>query len=226
MPYKPELHQADDVLRYYESFGEASYSVYAGHKIDETVRRFSYDGDDKIRGGQELAEALQSVASNPDNTNTYLLVIYKRIGKKNVPENSITFQLNNSKIQPFPMMAGAVHQSADLSSLRAELAAIRMQLAAKEEDDEEEEEEIGGIGAMLNNPEIQKQLLMGLMSMFNGPKINAVAGMDQPEAEKITAAIEVLQKHDASLGDDLTILAEMAENNPTQFKFLLSMLRK
>lgn len=227
MPYKPELHQAEDVLRYYESFGEASYSVYAGHKIDETVRRFSFDGDDKIKGGQELAEALQSVASNPDNTNTYLLVIYKRVGKKNIPENSITFQLNNNKIQPFPMMAGTGHNSQELAALRAELSALRMQLAAKEEDEEEEEEEEPtGLGAILHNPEIQKQLVMGFMSLLNGPKVNAVAGIDQPEAEKITAAIEVLQRHDPQLGDDLVILAQMAENNPTQFKFLLSMLRK
>lgn len=228
MPHKPELHQAEDVLRYYESFAEAPYSIYAGHKIDETVRRYSFDGDDKIKGAQELAEALQSVASNPDNTNTYLIVIYKKVGKKNVPENSITFQLNNNKILPFHAMAGPSHSSGEISALRAELAALRMQLAAQEEDDEEDDEpeEVGGIGAMFNNPEIQKSILMGLMSMFNQPKVNAVAGVDQPEAEKITAALEILQKHDNRLGDDLTILADMAENNPAQFKFLLSMLRK
>ncbi len=68
---------------------------------------------------------------------------------------------------------------------------------------------------------------MGLMSLLNpAGKVNAVAGIDQPEAEKITRAIETLQKHDERLGDDLLILADMAENSPGQFKMLLSILRK
>ena len=231
-PYRPELHNIDAVLRYYENSEAAAFSVYAGHKIDETVRRYSYDGEDKIKGGQELSEALQSVASNPNNTNTYLLVINKRVKNKLVPENTITFQLNDSRIMPYPAMAGPGNNSGEIAALRAELAALRMQLAAQAEDpdedeDEDEDEDQNMLGSLLKNPEIQKQMIMGLMSLFGTPgKVNAVAGIDQPEAEKITRAIETLQKHDERLGDDLLILAEMAENSPAQFKMLLSMLRK
>lgn len=229
-PYRPELHNIDAVLRYYENSDAAAFSVYAGHKIDETVRRYSYDGEDKIKGGQELSEALQSVASNPNNTNTYLLVINKRVKNKLVPENTITFQLNDSRIMPYQAMSGPGNNSGEIAALRAELAALRMQLAAQnedpDEDEDEDEDENNIVGNLLKNPEIQKNLVMGLMSLFNAPKVQAMAGIDQPEAEKITRAIEILQKHDEQLGNDLLILAEMAENSPGQFKMLLGMLRK
>ena len=229
-PYRPELHNIDAVLRYYENSEAAAFSVYAGHKIDETVRRYSYDGEDKIKGGQELSEALQSVASNPNNTNTYLLVINKRVKNKLVPENTITFQLNDNRILPYPAMSGPGNNSGEFAALRAELSALRMQLAANSEDpdeDEDEDEDEGMLNSLMKNPEIQKNMIMGLMSLLNpAGKVNTVAGIDQPEAEKITKAIETLQKHDEQLGDDLLILAEMAENSPGQFKMLLSMLRK
>lgn len=229
-PYRPELHNIDAVLRYYENSDAAAFSVYAGHKIDETVRRYSYDGEDKIKGGQELSEALQSVASNPNNTNTYLLVINKRVKNKLVPENTITFQLNDNRILSYPAMSGPGNNSGEIAALRAELSALRMQLAAQAEnpdEDEDEDEDEGMLGSLMKNPEIQKTMIMGLMSLLNpAGKVNAVAGIDQPEAEKITRAIETLQKHDERLGDDLLILAEMAENSPGQFKMLLSMLRK
>lgn len=140
-PYRPELHNIDAVLRYYENSEAAAFSVYAGHKIDETVRRYSYDGEDKIKGGQELSEALQSVASNPNNTNTYLLVINKRVKNKLVPENTITFQLNDSRIMPYQAMAGPGNNSGEIAALRAELAALRMQLAAQAEDPDDDEDE-------------------------------------------------------------------------------------
>ena len=228
-PWKPELHKADDVLRYYENSDNVSFSVYAGHKIDETVRRYSYDGEDKMRGAQELAEALQSVASNPDNTNTYLLVLNKRVKNKLTPENTITFQLNNNRYLPVQAMAGT-NNSGEIAALRAELAALRMQLAANEEQEEDDQEEDDQdddnvLGSLMKNPEIQKQMIMGIMSLFGSPKVNAVAGIEAPEAEKITAAIERLQKHDEQLGDHLLILANMAEQNPTQFKTLLNFLK-
>ena len=44
--------------------------------------------------------------------------------------------------------------------------------------------------------------------------------------EKINLALGRLMAHTNDLGGDLTALADMADNNPAQFKMLLSMLRK
>jgi hypothetical protein len=236
MPYKPELHNAESVVSYYESFEAAPFSVYAGHKIDETLRRFSYDGDDKIKGSADLAEALASVTSNPDNTNTYLLVIYKKVGKKNVPENSITFQLNTTnKYLPMPgMMAGTGYSNnGELSALRAEIAALKMQMAADQEEEEEEEtEEDNFIGSMLKSPEMQKMLMSGLINLMAGSstKVTNLAGIENEnpddQAAKINEAVNRLYAKNSKLGDDLLLLAEIAENNPAQFNMLISMLRK
>ena len=141
MPYKPELHDAESVLSYYDQYDDAPYTIYAGHKIDETSRRFSYDQDDKIMGRQHLSDALASVMSNPDNTNTYLLVINQRKGKKNEVKNAITFQLNKSVYsQMLPQQMGYANNALmdELRSLKSEIAALKIQQDMAEYDDEED----------------------------------------------------------------------------------------
>jgi hypothetical protein len=54
----------------------------------------------------------------------------------------------------------------------------------------------------------------------------AIAGVEEPtEQEKINKAIEVLSKSDKDLGNHLLILAKMSIDNPTQFHWLLNMLK-
>lgn len=89
------------------------------------------------------------------------------------------------------------------------------------------------LGAVLNNPQIQAVLAGVLTNIvgntFNQPKPQAMAGVPQinvTEEQKIAQALEVLIKHNNQLGDDLLLLADMAENNTFQFNMLLKMLRK
>jgi hypothetical protein len=52
--------------------------------------------------------------------------------------------------------------------------------------------------------------------------------MDGAQADqdaKIDEAIETLKQFSPNLGDDLILLAQLALNDPQQFKFLLKMLR-
>ena len=35
--WKPELHNAEDILNYYDQYDDAGYSVYAGHKPDHLI---------------------------------------------------------------------------------------------------------------------------------------------------------------------------------------------
>lgn len=235
MPYKPELHDAESVLSYYDQYDDAPYTIYAGHKIDETSRRFSYDGDDKIMGRQHLADAMASVMSNPDNTNTYLLVINQKKGRKNEVKNAITFQLNKSVYaQMMPQQMGYANNQLldEIRSLKSEIAAMKMQqdMMENEEEEEEEPEEENMLAGFMKNPAIQSMIISQISSLFSPQqKVTHVAGvLDGVETEqdsKIDEAIERLKKHDETLGDDLLKLCEIAENDPMQWKMLLKMLR-
>jgi hypothetical protein len=224
--YKPELHNLESVISYYEQYDEAGYSVYAGHKPETAYCRFTYSGNDKNIGREKLLEALQSVVSNPDNTNTYLLQIITNKGKKNEPVNSITFQLNKPN-QYYPM-APQNMQIAGVNELIGKLNAIEQKLAlmeSEDEDEDEQSEENIGIGALFNNPQIQNMLMQGIMNMFTQkPQMSAVAGIPDNNDEKLKVAIEILQKNVPNLADKLLKLADMSVQEPTKFKMLLNLL--
>jgi hypothetical protein len=233
--WKPELHTADAVLSYYDQFDNAGYSVYAGHKQDAQSCRYTYTGEDKNIGREQLQDALSSILSNPDNTNTYCIVILGQKGKKIEAINSITFQLNKHQtLQPYqPQQISGYQSSAmlgELNSLKSQIAALQMKL--DEEDEEEEETEEGGLAGFFKNPQIQNMLLQTLSGLLmpTTTKVTNMAGvMDGAATDqdaKIDEAIEILKQFDANLGDDLLLLAEMALNDKQQFNFLLKMLRK
>ena len=232
--WKPELHTADAVLSYYDQFDNAGYSVYAGHKQDAQSCRYTYPGEDKNIGREQLQDALSSILSNPDNTNTYCIVILGQKGKKIEAINSITFQLNkHQSLQPYqPQQIASYQNSAllgELNSLKSQIAALQMKL---DEEEEEEETEEGGLAGFFKNPQMQNMALQFLSGLLMPPttKVTNMAGvMDGAATDqdaKIDDAIEVLKQFDANLGDDLLLLAEMALNDKQQFNFLLKMLRK
>jgi hypothetical protein len=234
--WKPELHTADAVLSYYDQFDNAGYSVYAGHKQDAQSCRYTYTGEDKNIGREQLQDALSSILSNPDNTNTYCIVILGQKGKKIEAINSITFQLNKHQtLQPYqPQQMGGYQSSAmlgELNSLKSQIAALQMKLDEEDEEEEEETEE-GGLAGFFKNPQIQNMLLQTLSGLLmpTTTKVTNMAGvMDGAATDqdaKIDEAIETLKQFDANLGDDLILLAQLALNDPAQFNFLIKMLRK
>lgn len=230
--WKPELHNADDILNYYDQYDEAGYSVYAGHKPDQAYCRFTYTGADKVLGREKLAEALASVLSNPDNTNVYLLQIFGQKGKKTEVLKSITFQLNKSQsVMPYQGIAGYnPGLMEEIRAMRSELAAIKMKQDIEDDDEEDEPEEENFLAGIMKNPQIQTMILSQLSSLFSPQqKVTHVAGIlndtDSDQDIKIDEAIERLKKHDDQLGDDLLRLCEIAENDPMQWKMLLKMLR-
>jgi hypothetical protein len=229
--WKPELHNADDILNYYDQYDEAGYSVYAGHKPDQSYCRFTYTGADKVLGREKLHEALASVLSNPDNTNVYLLQILGNKGKKTEVLNSITFQLNKAQsVMPYQQIGGYnPNLMNEISALRSEIAALKMQQEMDDDEDDEPEEE-NFLAGLMKQPQVQTMILSQLSSLFAPTqKVTHVAGIlneaENDQDEKIDEAIERLKKHDTQLGDDLLRLCEIAEQDPMQWKMLLKMLR-
>jgi len=237
--WKPELHNAEDILNYYDQYDEAGYSVYAGHKPDQAYCRFTYTGSDKVLGREKLQEALASVLSNPDNTNVYLLQILGHKGKKMEVLNSITFQLNKvQNIMPYQQMGMSnPNLMNEINALRSEIAALKMQQEMEEEEDEDEPEEENFIAGLMKSPQIQTMILSQISSLFAPTqKVTHVAGIQQTETmtneteidneERIYNAVERLKAVDPHLASDLELLCEMAETDKMQFNFLLKMLRK
>jgi len=237
--WKPELHNAEDILNYYDQYDEAGYSVYAGHKPDQAYCRFTYTGSDKVLGREKLQEALASVLSNPDNTNVYLLQILGNKGKKTEVLNSITFQLNKAQsIMPYQQMGGFnPNLMNEINALRSEIAALKMQQEIEEEDEDEEPEEENFLAGLMKSPQVQTMILSQLSSLFAPTqKVTHVAGIEKTETmaneteidneERIYDAVERLKLVDDQLASDLELLCEMAETDKMQFNFLLKMLRK
>jgi hypothetical protein len=237
--WKPELHNAEDILNYYDQYDEAGYSVYAGHKPDQAYCRFTYTGSDKVLGREKLQEALASVLSNPDNTNVYLLQILGNKGKKTEVLNSITFQLNKAQsIMPYQQMGGFnPNLMNEINALRSEIAALKMQQEIEEDEEDEEPEEENFLAGLMKSPQVQTMILSQLSSLFAPTqKVTHVAGIEKTETmaneteidneERIYDAVERLKLVDDQLASDLELLCEMAETDKMQFNFLLKMLRK
>jgi hypothetical protein len=237
--WKPELHNAEDILNYYDQYDEAGYSVYAGHKPDQSYCRFTYTGADKVLGREKLQEALASVLSNPDNTNVYLLQILGNKGKKTEVLNSITFQLNKAQsIMPYQQVGGyQPNMMNEINALRSEIAALKMQQEIDDQDDDDDEPEENFLSGLMKSPQIQTMILSQLSSLFApGQKVTHVAGIEKTETmaneteieneERIYNAVERLKLVDEHLASDLELLCEMAETDKFQFNFLLKMLRK
>jgi hypothetical protein len=143
-------------------------------------------------------------------------------------------------------------QTEILSGLSNRMSALEeAQIQEEEEYEEEEEDTLGKVGTILNHPAIQT--ILGILMPQVLPVLKAqpapqptVAGVqddltvideevgDTFDVEAvgeinynlIDEALERLSKHTPTLAKDLNALADMADNNPMQFKMLLGMLKK
>lgn len=229
--YKPEIHDLESLMRYFDDSGYYHFSVFAGFKEDEKFRRYSYDGEDPNLARELLENAGQAILSNPDNTNVYTLVLYKMKGKIRESKQAICFQLNRRDF--IPMVNNQNNYNPQLmhviSSLESKLAAIEMKLADDEEDEEiEDPEENNFLNGIMKNPQIQSLIMAGISNLFkpNGTKVTNLAGVIDENENKLEKALEILSQYDDQLENDLYLLAMLAEKDPMQFNFLIKMLRK
>jgi hypothetical protein len=113
------------------------------------------------------------------------------------------------------------------NAILSRLEAIEQKISNNDQE-EETQPEHQGLSGIVNNPEFQTMLVQYIGAIVDRiipikKQSVAINGFDD---NKLDQALLILKKHDPELENDLMILANMAENNPGQFKFLLSMLRK
>lgn len=180
---------------------------------------------------------------SPAANNTYHLKIYKE-----VPEGGITDKTPASRgagFRLFELPGGSFEymqnkwirknemlQIANNSNneLLTRLAAIEAKLQEPEEEEEEEEAPkaagiMGMINGMIERPEIQSAIFAWVTKLISPPaKVTALGSV--PSAGSLEDSLAILKAADPQLESDLALLAKMAQEQPGQFSFLLSMLRK
>jgi hypothetical protein len=111
------------------------------------------------------------------------------------------------------------------NELMTRISAIEERISEPEEEEEEDTSMAGIINQLIQKPEIQTAIMGYIGNLFTKQPM-AVAGVPNTEISSLEQSLQTLAAHTKDLEGDLKLLADMAEKNPTQFKFLLSMLRK
>lgn len=230
----------------YEKKGTNFFALYCGSDKLPVVNGLNGRWDDMSECVEELKEYFEDIT--PDHKKVYSIVWYEGPVKADakgkiseLPEGSVKFITSNpEQIQTYindiqerrQQYVGSVNNEV-LSKLTAQNEAI-LSLVAKineeDEDDTIDEKENQLIGA-LKNPDVLAYLaglVDRIMDRVLPPKqqISGIAGTENQTGSKLEQALIILSQHDDQLEDDLMILAQMAQDNPFQFKMLLKMLRK
>lgn len=246
--WRPELTTANQVISYYEENPFIHYKVFAGTDPISTALRYEYDGTEKSEGSEELRKACQSILSNPQNINTYLLQIIKsdkkikldqrKNGKTVEDAVNITFQLNFAQ-NMFPVVGNNTMGGMDQQNPNAALLDLMKQMAetqnlilskfaAIEENpiEEEEENSIGSIiSGLLKDDQIKGLLINSVMGLFGQKKQIQMSGIKNDEEDtRINQAIAILKEHDPEISTHLLKLAAIAQQNMELFIMLLNQL--
>ena len=247
MPIRPEIFDAEGVLNFYDLQGDefTGWRIYADTRPLPNLCRAEYAGSDKVRGREELAEAVAAIQNQVHNQNVYCLEVFtdevieaeqKRGRKKSrnqLPIKTVVFKLNGNEVYKPLGAVGSFHgdsqvmqvlqkQNEILSMMASKISALEAD--AESEDEEEEEED--AIGSLLKSPEIKNlavNLIAGLFQKQPTGQPGAIAGVPGDD-ERLQAAIDTLSKNDADIVIHLEKLASISENNPGFFKTLLGML--
>lgn len=231
----------NNVLRAIENIDIPYFAVFSGKALIFKNPAF---GDNGIDETGEAVNILQSFLEglNQGSNAIYTLKLYEAIPAGGItdktPANySINFRLNLEGMDRLPQSVSAENRNNTNSEILSELRALRMRVDEMEKE-EPEEKPAGILGALLNNEAVLNMLVASVagigahfLEKLNIKPINNVAmpinGIDQEptEHQKITKAIEVLSQSDPNLGDHLLILAKMSLDNPSQFNWLLGMLK-
>lgn len=231
----------NNVLRAIENIDIPYFAVFSGKSLIFKNPAF---GDIGIDETGEAVNILQSFLEglNQGSNAIYTLKLYETIPAGGItdktPANySINFRLNLEGMDKLPQRIEAENRQNVNSEILSELRALRMRVDEME-NEEPEEKPSGILGALLNNEAVLNTLVASVagiaahfMNQLSIKPINNVAmpinGIDQEptEQQKISKAIEVLSKSDPNLGDHLLILAKMSIDNPSQFTWLLGMLK-
>lgn len=241
-----DFNNIDNFVNAFVSNGSPYFVLAIGSDVKARNPKSDITFESIEEAGQFLEGHLKGYEDHEDkHKNIFKLYIFDEKPKakptfetaKKIADITISFQ--------YPKSAEYYQQKQNYVSpanaeILAELKALRMKVEEIEEVEEEESPSL--IGAITSNPQLMNTLVTAAMGMIAGvlnkftPNQNqpmqkninpAIAGVEEEptEQQKIDKAIEVLSKSDKELGNHLLILAKMSIDNPSQFHWLLNMLK-
>lgn len=228
----------EKALARYEKKGTIYFALYCGSDKIPVVNGLNGRWEDMSDCVAELKEYFEDIT--PDHKKVYSIVWYEGPVKPDakgkiadIPEGSVKFVTSNpEQIQEYiddyrerrQQYVGSMN-----NEVLSRLAAIETKLNNDDDEYEEIPEKQNALVGLVQDPNVVQFLVGTVQTIIDRilPPKQQISGIAGIEGEsKLDQALNILRKHDDKLEDDLMLLAEMAENNPMQFKFLLNMLRK
>ncbi len=227
----------------YEKKGTNFFAMYCGSDKLPVVNGLNGRWDDMSECVEELKEYFEDIT--PDHKKVYSIVWYEGPVKADakgkiseLPEGSVKFiTSNHEQIQTYindyqerrQQYVGGVNNEV-LSKLTAQTEAITALVAKMNDEDEDEPEtQQNVLAGLIQDPNVINFFVGTVQTIIDRilPPKQHIAGIAGTEnSSKLEQALEILRQHDEQLEDDLMILAQMAQDQPFQFKMLLKMLRK
>jgi hypothetical protein len=240
-----DFNNIDNFVNAFISNGSPYFVLAIGKDVKARNPKSDITFDSVEEAGQFIEAHIKGYEDHEDkHKNVFKLYIFDEKPKAK-PAIDTAIKLADITISfQYPKTAEYYQQKQNYVSpanaeILAELKALRMKVEEIEEEEEEESPSL--IGALTSNPALMNTMVNAAVSAIsalfvtktnqNQPmqqNINpAIAGIEtEPsEQDKINKAIEVLSKADSNLGNHLLILAKMSIDNPSQFHWLLNMLK-
>lgn len=240
-----EAYGKEDVLTWYINQPGTDWRLHRQYntKSRDNIINGSIEGSSKKDETERLTDCLESL-DNPHNQGTYTLVVdngkypaqlYFKIKER----GEVTEKISGiTQTHTDPALLHLLNKQAEqLNELTSKINAMELE--------KEEDEKPSGIAGILTNEHYAPLLahmagkvvdiLDGLAAKYtktntmNGINYNQPKGLagipeEAEEIKKIESAIAVLMQYDSNLGDHLTKLANMAQNETAKFNMLLKML--
>jgi len=227
----------DKAISRYEKKGTVYFAMYCGNDKLPVVNGLNGRYEDMNDCVEEIKEYFEDIT--PDHKKVYSIVYYENPVKADskgkiseLPEGSVKFITSNpEQIQTYILDATQRRQEyvgSVNNEVLSRLAAIETKLNQETEDYEPEQPQ-NVLAGLIQDPNVINFFVGTVQTIIDRilPPKQHIAGIAGTETvTKLDQALEILRQHDEQLEDDLMILAQMAQDNPFQFKMLLKMLRK
>lgn len=230
----------EGVVEAYRLNGVGPFAVCCGKMI--LFSSEDLENDEVETGGEQLRGFLTLIEKS-GTEGKYILQMYRLKEGEEIDSGTRFFRAfpfslwtGEGSMQPYSRL-----KNDEIARLNARIEAMELAAAERElETEEEDQGAMGKIGKVLNGlmdmPQVRDAIGAFIVSkVMPMTKLGKVAGLegergtqtvlDEDQAAKAQAAINVLAQKDPQLGDHLTAIAKIATEDPARYSFLVGMLK-
>ena len=232
MSQKPQRTGIDGVMDWYDSFSISPYyAVYTYTSPTKLEKNFQYTGSDKEEGRILLANTLEAMQMQEDQT-LYCLKLYDQINKKNSIDSnlesiaSLRFRISEIPQLSMQHVAGIDRGNSRLEHEVRELKNLITSKLNAEEFEEEEPKPENLFLKMFENPAIQGLAIAGISKLLGlGEQVAAtgiagISGLNELNEDEVINIVNSLM----SKGVTIEHLRKLNEMNASKLQSLLFML--